>query len=164
MLRTGVDTGQLIGRNPLWTTGDRFIFRGCNTWQTGRAGDCGLWVMPGNGGAPAKLSAHADHIPTDVHNDLVLYSSSETGDWNVYAVNIASKEMTQLTFDPAADGLATISPDGRSVAFLSDRNGRLAVWTVAFGQNAPTLLFEIPPEWGGVTAESWSEEKLSWAP
>ncbi len=161
-LETGIGTGQLFGQNPLWATQNRFVFRGCNTWQTGQGGDCGIWLMQENGGTPLKLKDKPDYILTDICDDLLTYVSSETGNWNVYTLNIVTGATRQLTSNPAADGLATISPDGRSVAFLSNLGGVLAVWYVGINGGTPQKMFNIRPEWGDLRPDGWSEEKLSW--
>jgi Tol biopolymer transport system component len=162
ILKAGVGRGELIGRNPLWTTQDRFIFRGCNTWEIGRESDCGIWVMKGNGGTPIKLTSNPNHIPTDVDGDTVVYVSAEKGDWNVYTLNIVNGQTQQMTFDNAADGLPTIAPDGRSIAYMSMRQDGLSVSAVSIDAGAPQKLFDIPADWGGLSPDSWSEEKLSW--
>jgi serine/threonine protein kinase len=162
ILKAGVGRGELIGRNPLWTTQDRFIFRGCNTWEIGQESDCGIWVMKGNGGTPTKLTSNPNHIPTDVDGDTVVYVSAEKGDWNVYMLNIVNGQTQQMTFDNAADGLPTIAPDGRSIAYISMRQDGLSVWAVSIDGGAPQKLFDIPADWGGLSPDGWYEEKLSW--
>jgi Tol biopolymer transport system component len=162
LLSTGIGRGELIGRNPLWTTQDRFIFRGCDTWEVGQESQCGIWVMQGNGGTPHKLTANPDHIPTDVRANTVVYVSAERGDWSVYTLDIVSGATRQITEDGMNDGLAVISPDGRSVAFLSDREGKLAVWYVDIRGGAAHKLFDLSAEWGALRADGWTEERLSW--
>jgi serine/threonine-protein kinase len=162
LLSTGIGRGELIGRNPLWTTQDRFIFRGCDTWEVGQESQCGIWVMQGNGGTPHKLTANPDHIPTDVRANTVVYMSAERGDWSVYTLDIVSGATRQITEDGMNDGLAVISPDGRSVAFLSDREGKLAVWYVDIRGGAAHKLFDLSAEWGALRADGWTEERLSW--
>jgi Tol biopolymer transport system component len=162
MLKAGVGQGELVGRQPLWTSGDRFIFRACDTWQAGQESECGLWVMQGNGGTPERLTVNPNHIPTDVRGETLVYSSAEKGDWSVYVLDLAGGTVRQLTEEGADEGLATISPDGRSVAFLSDREGRLAVWVVSIKGGAARKLFDLSADWGSLRPDGWSEEKLSW--
>jgi serine/threonine protein kinase len=162
ILRAGVGRGELLGRNPLWTTGDRFIFRGCNTWQVGQESDCGIWVMQGNGGTPTQLTASPNHVPIDVYGDTGVYVSAEAGDWDVYTLDLVSGATRQLTQDGANDGLPAISPDGRSVAFLSDRGSRWAIWYVPIRGGTAQKLFDLSPDWGQPRPDAWSEEKLSW--
>jgi serine/threonine protein kinase len=162
ILKAGLGRGELLGRNPLWTTRDRIIFRGCNTWEAGKQSDCGIWVMQGNGGTPRQLTASPNHIPTDVYGDTVVYVSAEAGDWNVYTLDLVSGSTRQLTQDDANDGLPTISPDGRSVAFLSDLGNQWAIWYVPIRGGTAHKLFDLLPEWGQPRPDAWSEEKLSW--
>jgi hypothetical protein len=109
-----------------------------------------------------KLTSNPNHIPTDVDGDTVVYVSAEKGDWNVYVLNIVNGQTQQMTFDNAADGLPTIAPDGRSIAYMSMRQDGLSVWAVSIGGGAPQKLFDIPVDWGGLSPDSWYEEKLSW--
>jgi hypothetical protein len=161
-LRVGIGRGELIGRNPLWTTEDRIIFRGCNTWEVGKESECGIWVMQGNGGTPRKLTDNPNHIPTDVLANTVVYVSPERGDWSVFTLDIVSGATRQITEDGMNDGLPAISPDGRSVAFLSDRDGRLAVWYVGIRGGPAHKFFDLSADWGQLRADGWAEERLSW--
>jgi len=145
---------------PLWTTNDRFVFRGCNTWSGG--GNCGLWMTQGNLGQPEQLTHNPNHIPTDIYENMVVYTSAEGGNRNIYVLNIETGDGKQLTFHPASDGLATISPDGQTVAFLSDRDGMLAIWHVSIKGGPIEKMFDIPLDWGTLRADGWSEERLSW--
>jgi hypothetical protein len=162
MLIVGIGQGELIGRNPVWASKDRFIFRGCNTWEPGMESECGLWLMQGDAGEPERLSNNPSQVAMDVYGDMLVYVSPEAGDWNVYTLNLATGATKALTTDGAADGAATISPDGRTVAFLSNRGGNLAVWTVSIGGGTARKFFDLPADWGGLREDGWAEEKLSW--
>ena len=164
MLTVGIGQGELIGRQPVWASQDRFIFRGCNTWEPGMESECGLWLMQGNAGEPERLTNNPSQIPNDVRGDTLVYASAEAGDWNVYTLDLSTGATRRLTEDGAADGLATISPDGRSVAFVSNRGGSLGVWTVPIGGGTARKLFDLPAEWGGLREDGWAEEKLAWGP
>ncbi len=120
--------------------------------------------MQGNEGTPHKLTANPDHIPTDVLANTVVYVSPERGDWSVYTLDLVSGATKQITEDGMNDGLAAISPDGRSVAFLSDREGRLAVWYVSIRGGPAHKFFDLPAEWGQLRPDGWAEEKLAWGP
>jgi hypothetical protein len=164
MLTAGIGQGELIGRQPVWASQDRFIFRGCNTWEPGMESECGLWLMQGNAGKPERLTNNSSQIPSDVRGDTLVYASAEAGDWNVYTLDLSTGAAQRLTENGAADGLATISPDGRSVAFVSNRGGSLAVWTVPIRGGTARKLFDLPTEWGGLREDGWAEEKLAWGP
>jgi hypothetical protein len=162
MLTVGIGQGELMGRNPVWASKDRFIFRGCNTWEPGMESECGLWLMQGDAGEPERLTNNPSQVAMDVYGDTLVYVSPEAGDWNVYTLNLATGATEALTTDGAADGAATISPDGRTVAFLSNRGGNLAVWTVSIGGGSPKKFFDLPGDWGGLREDGWADEKLSW--
>jgi hypothetical protein len=162
MLTVGIGQGELMGRNPVWASQDRFIFRGCNTWEPGMESECGLWLMQGDAGEPERLTNNPSQVAMDVYGDTLVYVSPEAGDWNVYTLNLATGATEALTTDGAADGAATISPDGRTVAFLSNRGGNLAVWTVSIGGGSAKKFFDLPADWGGFREDGWADEKLSW--
>jgi Tol biopolymer transport system component len=155
--------GPILGQSPLWTDGDWFIFRGCRTWAN-QGGDCGVWKMQGNQGEPNKLTDNVNHILTDVVGNVVVYNSDEAGggNWNVYTLNISTGQTNQLTFDPMPESLATLSPDGRWVAYLADQGGQLAVWRVGVNGSTPVKMFDLPRAWGYLTSDGWYNEKLSW--
>jgi Tol biopolymer transport system component len=119
-------------------------------------------VMQGNGGTPRKLTANPGHIPIDVRANTAVYVSAEKGDWSVYTLDIVSGATRQITEDGMNDGLAAISPDGRSVAFLSDREGKLAVWYVGIQGGPARKFFDLSAEWGQLRADGWAEERLAW--
>lgn len=161
ILRASVGQFEIFGRNPLWASGDRFVFQGCNTWEN-RVGDCGIWVMEGNNGQPRRLTQKPNQVTSDVDGDVVVYASNEAGNWNVYTLNIDTGENRQITLDSANDGLPTISPDGRSIAFISERGGVLAVWRANINGGGLEKLFDIPAHLGNFGSELWAQEKMSW--
>jgi Tol biopolymer transport system component len=57
------------------------------------------------------------------------------------------------------DGLGTFSPDGSTVAFVSNRGGSWAMWAVPTSGGQPTKLFNLP---GPLTGNFWEEERVSW--
>ena len=59
---------------------------------------------------------------------------------------------TQLTFNPAPEGLPVWSPDGRHLAFTSARDGGFDIFTMrADGRHQVNLTrdeaFDIAPDW-----------------
>ncbi len=64
----------------------------------------------------------------------------------------------RLTWHTAQDGLPTVSPDGRYVAFMSDRDGYWRLWFVPIeGGEAQPLKSEIPGE-----LPKWLEHSMQW--
>jgi TolB protein len=154
------NTGPILGQYPLWTR-QGFIFQACNTWGNVPS-QCGIWLLADNNSEPVQLTANPRHIPVDRRGNTVVYVSDESEAWNIYTLDITTGNTRQLTTGSAADGLPAISPDGRSVAFLSNRNGGLAVWSVDITGGTPQKLFDLRPDWGQLRANGWAEEKLSW--
>ena len=81
------------------------------------------------------------------------------------------KGLKQLTEDPANDGLPAWSPDGKVIAFVSNRGGPWAVWAMnpdGGGSERQLFTMEGSPD-GFVAGEDldksrgWAEERISWA-
>ncbi len=158
-----ISIGPIFHSNPLYPhwSSQGVIFRGCDSW-TGQNNTCGLWLVSDQSAEIKQLTDNVNHLPTDVNNSTVIFSWREQNDWNIYKLDITSGTITQLTSNPAADALGTLSPDGQTVAFLSNRNGGLAVWYVSINGGPATKMFGLNPDWGGLRDDGWSEEKLSW--
>jgi hypothetical protein len=153
---------------PVWASDYSVLFRACNYWRDG--GTCGIWKadsgMTRAGGSPQTIPALIvgdNAIPTDTKGPSLVYMTQTTGNWDVYLTSINGGPGTNLTSHPSDDGLGTISPDGRWVAFVSNRDGRWGVWVApASGGNAQRLLVDIPGWIGG--HGGWTTERVSWAP
>ncbi|MFN8454373.1 MAG: protein kinase [Anaerolineae bacterium] len=166
--------GEIQGSQPVWTASDQIVYKGCNSWQGG--GSCGLFVTVswgnkrgGNGSTPTKL-AGADGtstIPTDTRGGLVAYHSTETGDWEAYVISVAGGGKINISNSPSSsDGLPTISPDGKWVAFASDRGGVWAVYYAPIGGGPAQKMFDFPKPnpWGVGGDREWFNERMSWGP
>ncbi len=164
------DAGQPL--HPVWAADDYLIFRACDIWPGGRGGaNCAIWRVPSwateTGGVgyqvPVKV-ASLNGVPTDTLGNSLLVMSRESGNWDVYLTGIAGGGVTNLTDNPAQDGLGAFSPDGQWVAFVSDRDGGWAVWVVSVnGGEAQKLLTLPPPPWGA-GEHDWTLERISWGP
>jgi Tol biopolymer transport system component len=58
----------------------------------------------------------------------VVFSSNRTGNLDLWALDVESGGMRQLTDDAAQDWDPGFSPDGESILFSSDRSGNLEIW------------------------------------
>lgn len=60
----------------------------------------------------------------------VVMMSNESGNPDIYLLELSSKRKKQLTIDAGYDSEPKISPDGRKIVFISNRSGRAAVFTM----------------------------------
>lgn len=153
------------GLYPIWGSDSRIYFKGCATWAA-RAGDCGIWSIEQGGGGLIKEVDGANVFPTDVKAGRLIYMSADTGNWEIYSVRTGgSGSPTNLSNNSSStDVWGTLSPDGRNLAFLSNRNGSWAIWLAsANGSNARQWL-PINPDWGEVDPNRLAQERMSWSP
>jgi len=61
---------------------------------------------------------------------MVFSSTRHTSRPDLYLKTVDGRAVTQLTSDPAADVQPCFSPDGKSVAFASDRSGNWDLWII----------------------------------
>jgi len=61
----------------------------------------------------------------------IFYSTTMTGDQEVWSINADGTDQRQLTNSPGGDSAPIVSPDNRSVFFASNRSGEVQVWRMA---------------------------------
>lgn len=75
---------------------------------------------------------------------------------DIYVLNLRSKAMRRLTYEPANGMHPTWSPDGRQIAFMSWRNGRTELFTAkSDGSDSDQQLLVSMPT-GDAVDPSWS--------
>ena len=62
--------------------------------------------------------------------DRLVFSSTRTGNRNLWTSRPDGTEVRPLTSGTAIDERPAFSPDGRRIAFLSDRGGRRGIWVM----------------------------------
>jgi Tol biopolymer transport system component len=87
--------------------------------------------------------------------------SNRDGNWEIYAMNSDGSGLRRLTQNAANDGLPAWSPDGKTIAFVSDQGGAWAVWAMSPDGSNRRKLFGIG---GGGLAFNWQRERISWGP
>ena len=84
----------------------------------------------------------------------IVFSSSRTGQRNIWSMTADFKNPTPLTTGDALDERPEFSPDGRQVAFISDRGGRRGIWVVSADGGTPRPVAPVPV----LTSVSWSPD------
>jgi Tol biopolymer transport system component len=70
----------------------------------------------------------------------IVYAATESDNTDVYAIDPRTGERRRLTTDPAPDFHPDVSPDGKTVAFASERGGVPGVWVMAIDGAHPRRL------------------------
>ncbi|MBL9120383.1 MAG: PD40 domain-containing protein [Phycisphaerae bacterium] len=85
---------------------------------------------------------------------LVYASKQHSQSFDIYRKAIDGRTVTQVTSDPSDDMMPSISPDGKHIAFVSNRTGNWDVFIMPTEGGPPTQ----------VTFESDDEVQPTWSP
>ena len=77
----------------------------------------------------AGAAAPADKKPDRPPPGAIAFSSLAPRGWDLYVTDVSTGRTRRLTDHPALDYNASFSPDGKSVAFVSERDGNLEIYT-----------------------------------
>ncbi|MCE7987541.1 MAG: hypothetical protein DYG89_40770 [Caldilinea sp. CFX5] len=153
-------TAYTLGEDPAWSPRlsgpSRIAYKGAN--ETGN--NVGLWLIDENGGNKAPLTNNgSDRRPVWSPDGQYVVFMRDVGanNWELFRVRVADGSELQLTNHPAQDGLPTISPDGRWVAFASDREGKWAIWEVPLAGGSEQMVMPMQ----GVL-NNWLEHAIQW--
>jgi len=161
------------GRTPAWSPdGSLIAYQGTDA----EGNNPGLYLISAEGGPATRLTQdESDRAPawspgcargglavtnqgvsaaptasSTANSCLITFMSSQSGDWEIYTLDVPGGRLSQLTRSAGNDGLPTWSPDGSHIAFVSDRDGNWGVYTL--------------PATGGKATKiaDWSEEHPDW--
>jgi len=79
-----------------------------------------IWTVPANGGEARLLISHPDYESRPVYSPdgkYLAFTSTRSGNGDIYVLNFATGQLTRLTYDDAADNVNAWSRDGRWVYF-----------------------------------------------
>jgi TolB protein len=107
-------------------------------WVSGRTGLPQIYVMDADGSNVQKMTDQGYAVsPAWSPNGLLLafawvrnYGPGVLGGSDIYLMDIASRQIIQLTHDGGRNDFPSWSPDGRHVVFQSNRTGNEQVWSV----------------------------------
>jgi TolB protein len=147
-----------FGQMPTWSPdGGKIAYHGCDE----RGDNCGVRLINANGSGPARLTTDpSDTAPSwSPDGSLVAFTSTRSGNWDLYVVEISTGQETRLTEHPAADVAPTWSPDGKQMAFLSSRDGAWSLYILDLESGQAQKLIDA-----GDTCPDASFARLSWLP
>jgi len=106
---------------------------------------------------PAGNSAHAIQISngTEKHFDLVswqgddhiVFDQDENGsldNYNIFRARPDGTQQQQLTFGPGNNTNPSVSPDGETIAFVSNRSGQDQLWRMSVDGRSVTRVIDTP--------------------
>jgi len=139
--------------SPVWNpkTGNEIAF------VSDRSGAPQIYIMNADGTNLRRLiTAGGDaEAPSWSPNGLFMafaWRVTETGEWDIYVIEIATGRIIQLTHNAGRNEHPTWSPDGRHIAFESTRTGSRQIWTMLADGSDPKELTTKGKNWNA----NWS--------
>src|SRR5439155_487721 len=100
--------------------------------QVASVGDDGTAAAVGYGHARVTATAPGGRpAPADVDGQGVVYHALRTGHQQIFAQSITGSDAIQLTQEPSSNSDPTVSPDGETIAFVSNREGNSDIWLMS---------------------------------
>jgi Tol biopolymer transport system component len=108
---------------------------------------------------PAKGSDNPTQItnPENGHSYLhswspdgkkLIFTGQRNGKWNIWEIDVATKEERPLTETSTLDDGSEYSPDGKFIYFNSNRTGTMQIWRMnADGSNEEQVTFDEYNDW-----------------
>jgi len=150
---------EIFGQYPVFLADGEIAYNGCDVWEN--ASNCGIFVVDTAGNKPTNVTTWSRDIPTDNLGTQVLAMSDRGGNWDIYRIDPTSGAAQPLTTSAGRDGLATASPDGDYIAFVSDRDGAWAVYAMRSDGSGQQKLFDLDGGFGSGDRD-WLQERISW--
>jgi TolB protein len=112
-----------------------------------------IYTLPVTGSDKPTQITSETLTPSYLHswspdNKTLIFTGQRNDEWNIYAVDIATKKETALTEDATLDDGAEYTPDGKYIYFNSSRTGTMKLWRMrADGSNEEQVTFDETNDW-----------------
>ncbi len=142
-----------VSTSPVWNpkTGKQIIF------VSDRGGDPVLYLANSDGTSVQKLDMPDMGYVIDPswspNGQLLAFSwRRPSGNFDIYVMDIVSRQLVELTRDEGRNERPSWAPDGRHIVFESTRNGKRQIWSMlADGSQPRQLTYD-----GQSESPSWS--------
>ncbi|MCK4590390.1 MAG: PD40 domain-containing protein, partial [Candidatus Latescibacteria bacterium] len=101
-----------------------------------------------------RIAFSSDRGPNPTHPDSIPIF----GDHNIYVLNLTEHKLTQITTSPFSDFSPTWSPDGRRLAFSSDRNGIYNIYVTDIADADSIRVVPVTNALTGCFQPDWSPD------
>jgi LysM repeat protein len=157
------------GEYPSTFPDGRLVVKGCTP-----SGDCGIFTMGPSGGGENKISGEPSDTapaPSPDGSKIAFMSNGRGGNnWEIWVMNADGSDPKRLTENGSNEGLPAWSPDGQSIAYVSDQGGVWSIWGMNADGSNQRKLADMKGSPDGIVlhdesnSKGWLEERISWAP
>jgi Tol biopolymer transport system component/DNA-binding winged helix-turn-helix (wHTH) protein len=143
---------------PAWTSDGRSIL-----YASTQSGEARLWRVPSSGGSPeivTGVSAPSWHPTIPRAGRSLLAYESALGESSIWRINVSSPEPNGGSVVVSALGSnegPQLSPNGRKLAFMSNRGGSMEIWISDPDGSYPLKLTNLD----GCGSPRWSPDSRS---
>jgi Tol biopolymer transport system component len=115
--------------------------------------------QPARGSPAVRLTTSAadDFAPSFSPNGArIAFTSDRHGNYDVYTMNSAGRDLRRITTNPGKDAFPSWSPNGRTLAFASNRSGDWEIYTT--NANGSGNLVQVTHRAGVDSLPAWSPD------
>jgi Tol biopolymer transport system component len=121
----------------------------------GSGGTASLWLADANNGTDLIQIGEGGLPKWSPDGKSIIFTSSKSGNADIWSIKPDGGELTQLTVDVAEDVAPCWSPDQKKIVFSSNRSGNFDLWVLNLETNEYNQLTDHPADDGG---PEWSPD------
>src|SRR5258705_46981 len=112
-----------------------------------------LFILPSAGSDKPIQITDETAAPSYLHgwspdNKTLVFTGQRNNQWNIYAVDVATKKEIALTEDATLDDGPEFTPDGKYIYFNSVRTGTMKLWRMKpDGSEEEQVTFDEYNDW-----------------